>query len=138
MASGTNFSSTTIFYVNNHFLWKDDYRIYLEFVSTLSLISSQDSPPSISPGTDSSSTPGLRSAMPRVYLLSRTLDPFLGIFTGLLAYHLSESNPRTNVQPGHTLRELINWKWNAWNAERRAREVRAGDSADVDWENVTK
>ncbi|EIW65825.1 hypothetical protein TREMEDRAFT_35791 [Tremella mesenterica DSM 1558] len=49
--------------------------------------------------------------MPKIYLLSRTLDPILGIFTGLLAYHLHESNPRSAPPPGHTLRELVRWKW---------------------------
>lgn len=69
--------------------------------------------------------------MPKVYLLSRTLDPILAVFTGLFAYHLSENNPRSNVQPGHTLRELIPWQWNQWKAERRAREIAQEASAAV-------
>ncbi|WVN87833.1 uncharacterized protein L203_103028 [Cryptococcus depauperatus CBS 7841] len=45
------------------------------------------------------------------YLLSRTLDPVLAIFTGVFAYYLNETNPRTAPPPGHTLRELVSWKW---------------------------
>ncbi|WVO15358.1 hypothetical protein L204_103014 [Cryptococcus depauperatus] len=45
------------------------------------------------------------------YLLSRTLDPVLGIFTGVFAYYLNETNPRTAPPQGHTLRELVSWKW---------------------------
>ncbi|ORX39283.1 hypothetical protein BD324DRAFT_619127 [Kockovaella imperatae] len=58
--------------------------------------------------------------MPRVYLLSRTLDPLFGVFSGLLAYHLSESHPRSNIPPGHTLRELVPWQFNRWRAARHA------------------
>jgi hypothetical protein len=94
--------------------------------------------------------------MPKVYLLSRTLDPVLAVFTGLFAYHLSENNPRSNIQPGHTLRELIPWQWNQWRAERRAREIRQettgivtaspaglaaqgqGEGGDVDWEIIRR
>ena len=64
--------------------------------------------------------------MPRVYLLSRTLDPLLGIFTGFLAYHLHETNPRSAPPPGHTLQELVRWQWTEM---RRSRELR--DAADV-------
>jgi hypothetical protein len=94
--------------------------------------------------------------MPKVYLLSRTLDPVLAVFTGIFAYHLSENNPRSNIQPGHTLRELIPWQWNQWRAERRAREIgqetagivsaasvgpgSQGQAAggDVDWEVIQR
>ena len=57
--------------------------------------------------------------MRKVYLLSKTLDPILGTFTGLLAYCLSETNPRSNIQQGHTLQELIPWQWGVWKAERQ-------------------
>jgi len=56
------------------------------------------------------------------YLLSRTLDPLLGVFTGILAYHLHETNPRSAPPPGHTLRELIGWQW---GINRDAREARS-------------
>ncbi|CAE6428356.1 unnamed protein product [Rhizoctonia solani] len=48
--------------------------------------------------------------MPRTYLISKYLDPFLGIATGLLAYHLHETNPRTAPLEGEDLRSLIRWK----------------------------
>lgn len=93
--------------------------------------------------------------MPKVYLLSRTLDPVLAVFTGIFAYHLSENNPRSNIQPGHTLRELIPWQWNQWRADRRAREIgqetagivtaapvastlQGQAEGDVDWEVIRK
>ncbi|KAK8844153.1 hypothetical protein IAR55_006947 [Kwoniella newhampshirensis] len=72
--------------------------------------------------------------MPKAYLLSRTLDPLLGIFTGLLAFHLNETNPRTAPPPGHTLRELAAWKW---EESRRQREGRDKEDA-VEWEKITK
>ena len=32
------------------------------------------------------------------------------MFTGLLAYYLHETNPRTAPPPGETLAELLRWK----------------------------
>ncbi|THH04180.1 hypothetical protein EW145_g5714 [Phellinidium pouzarii] len=43
-------------------------------------------------------------------LLSRALDPVLGVFTGALAFYLHEANPRTAPPPGESLRELARWK----------------------------
>ncbi|KAG6874209.1 hypothetical protein C0995_003755 [Termitomyces sp. Mi166 len=51
-------------------------------------------------------------------LLSRTLDPFLGIFTGFLAYYLYETHPRTALLQGERLSALLQWKW-AQQQERR-------------------
>lgn len=72
---------------------------------------------------------------PKVYLLSRTLDPLLGVFTGLLAYQLHETNPRSAPPPGHTLRELISWKWRDHRERRALRETSEGDEA---WESVRR
>lgn len=72
---------------------------------------------------------------PKVFLLSRTLDPLLGVFTGLLAFHLHETNPRSAPPAGHTLSELIQWKWNDAKARRELREAGEGDLA---WESVQK
>ncbi|KAG6810187.1 hypothetical protein H0H92_012951 [Tricholoma furcatifolium] len=44
-------------------------------------------------------------------LLSRTLDPFLGVFTGFLAYYLHETHPRTALAPEDRLSALLRWKW---------------------------
>ncbi len=55
------------------------------------------------------------------YLLSKALDPLLGLFTGLLAYHLHENNPRTAPPPGHTLRELASWQWTLSKQQRDER-----------------
>ncbi|OCF32404.1 hypothetical protein I317_05603 [Kwoniella heveanensis CBS 569] len=86
---------------------------------------------------------------PKTYLLSRTLDPLLGIFTGILAFHLNETNPRSAPAEGHTLRELVSWKW---SESRRLREIRdrqhdadaalatalEGGAGEGEWERVTK
>jgi hypothetical protein len=72
---------------------------------------------------------------PKVFLLSRTLDPLLGVFTGLLAFHLHETNPRSAPPPGHTLSELIQWKWSDAKAKRTEREAGEGDVA---WESVQR
>jgi len=72
--------------------------------------------------------------MPKTYLLSRTLDPLLGVFTGFLAYYLHETNPRTAPPPGHTLRDLIAWQWDQNNARREAQAAAAAaaDSAELE------
>lgn len=68
--------------------------------------------------------------MPRTYLLSRTLDPLLGVFTGFLAYYLHETNPRTAPPPGHTLRDLLSWQWGE-SARRRDERNAAAAVADA-------
>lgn len=57
---------------------------------------------------------GVLSHMFRIvysYNACRALDPFLGVFTGVLAFTLHERNPRTAPPPGETLAELLRWKW---------------------------
>ncbi|KIJ69305.1 hypothetical protein HYDPIDRAFT_123629, partial [Hydnomerulius pinastri MD-312] len=51
-------------------------------------------------------------------LLSRGLDPLLGVFTGCLAYYLYETNPRTALPPDQRLSTLAEWKWAKWKHER--------------------
>ncbi|PAV24066.1 hypothetical protein PNOK_0113400 [Pyrrhoderma noxium] len=36
-------------------------------------------------------------------LLSRSLDPALGVITGVLAFYLNQTNPRTAPPPGESL-----------------------------------
>ncbi|KAF8651457.1 hypothetical protein AX16_004756 [Volvariella volvacea WC 439] len=62
-------------------------------------------------------------------LLSRSLDPLLGVFTGFLAYYLHETHPRTNLPPGYRLTELIEWKW-AKHKQQREERLRASESLD--------
>ncbi|ORY24199.1 hypothetical protein BCR39DRAFT_334416 [Naematelia encephala] len=76
--------------------------------------------------------------MPRYYLLSKTLDPLLGIFTGLLAYQLHETNPRTAPPEGHTLRELAVWKWGEMRSAKEARERVEEARHAEEWERVKK
>lgn len=66
--------------------------------------------------------------MARSYLLSRTLDPLLGVFTGFLAYYLHETNPRTTPPPGHTLKDLV--RWQVADNERRREVAAAATAAD--------
>jgi hypothetical protein len=51
-------------------------------------------------------------------LLTRTLDPLLGVMTGVLAFYLYETNPRTAPPPDQRLSELTRWKWAKWQRER--------------------
>ncbi|TYJ59101.1 hypothetical protein B9479_000090 [Cryptococcus floricola] len=71
---------------------------------------------------------------PRTYLLSRTLDPLLGAFTGVFAYYLNETNPRTAPPPGHTLKELVSWRW---TESKQLREAREKEELE-EWEKVTR
>lgn len=43
-------------------------------------------------------------------LLSRAVDPLLGVFTGVFAYYLYEVNPRNAIPERDRLLELIKWK----------------------------
>ncbi|KAL7421033.1 hypothetical protein Q5752_003917 [Cryptotrichosporon argae] len=76
--------------------------------------------------------------MAKHYLLSRALDPLLGVFTGLLAYHLHETNPRSAPAPGHTLRELAVWHWAVRGDARRVREADAEREAGGEWDSVRR
>ncbi|KAG6336411.1 hypothetical protein ID866_2684 [Astraeus odoratus] len=51
-------------------------------------------------------------------LLSRGIDPLLGVFTGCLAYYLYETNPRTALTSDQRLTALVQWKWAKWKRER--------------------
>ncbi|KAH9951452.1 hypothetical protein B0H21DRAFT_719076 [Amylocystis lapponica] len=64
-------------------------------------------------------------------LLSRALDPLLGIFTGTLAYYLYETNPRSVIPQEERLTELLRWKRVKWQSEREARFARES-SGDED------
>ncbi|OCH92236.1 hypothetical protein OBBRIDRAFT_791470 [Obba rivulosa] len=68
--------------------------------------------------------------MPPV-LLSRGLDPLLGVFTGVLAYYLYESHPRNEVPPDERLTALIKWKYTKWRNEREQR-LTTGNTDEID------
>ena len=76
--------------------------------------------------------------MPRVYLLSRAFDPLLAIFTGTLAYYLHEKNPRSAPPPGHTLSELVGWRWDLLQASRRGRTAALESREQREWETVQR
>ncbi|EJD02491.1 uncharacterized protein FOMMEDRAFT_157714 [Fomitiporia mediterranea MF3/22] len=56
--------------------------------------------------------------MPTPVLLSRSLDPLLGIFTGVFAFYLHQTNPRTAPPAGETFKDLVCWKRDKWKASR--------------------
>ncbi|KAK4056873.1 hypothetical protein OIO90_002123 [Microbotryomycetes sp. JL221] len=68
--------------------------------------------------------------IPRVYLVSRRVDPFLGIFTGVWAYALYEH--RLGRPKGHSLLELLQWKWDqrTWLRRKPVQEQDALTAAD--------
>ncbi|KIY44172.1 hypothetical protein FISHEDRAFT_52242 [Fistulina hepatica ATCC 64428] len=41
----------------------------------------------------------------------RILDPCLGVCSGLLAYYLFETHPRTALPEERRLLNLLKWKW---------------------------
>ncbi len=94
---------------------------------------------SIRPGTSiDRSQSGSIPAMARIYLLSRTIDPLLGIFTGLLAYHLHETNPRSALASGHTLQELVRWQWAEMRRSRSMRDAVEADGVEEEWERMRR
>jgi len=68
-------------------------------------------------------------------LLSRTLDPLLGIFTGAFAYYLYETNPRTAPAPEQKLDHLVRWKIEKYRSNRVKRDS-AEASPDDDLSKV--
>jgi len=52
------------------------------------------------------------------------LDPLLGVFTGILAYYLYETNPRTAPPADQRLKELAWWKLSKWKHARDKRLAR--------------
>ncbi|KAI9466309.1 hypothetical protein BJY52DRAFT_347637 [Lactarius psammicola] len=68
-------------------------------------------------------------------LLSRAVDPVLGIFTGALAYYLYETNPRTAPPPEQKLDSLVRWRIEKYRSTRAERDS-VGTSSDVDWSKL--
>ncbi|KEI40334.1 uncharacterized protein L969DRAFT_94140 [Mixia osmundae IAM 14324] len=68
----------------------------------------------------------------RVYLVSKTLDPVLGVVSGLWAYTIYESSPRTELPVERRLWPLIQ----RWNADRNARLDRLAAKHAQDWEEI--
>ena len=66
---------------------------------------------------------------------SRSLDPLLGIFTGVFAYYLAENHPRAGFAPEERLRPLFQWKWAQYRAQRN-QELESLE-ANVDWTGLS-
>lgn len=48
----------------------------------------------------------------------RPLDTLLGVFSGILAYYLNETHPRTARPPEQRLLPLLRWKWAKYQEQR--------------------
>jgi len=68
-------------------------------------------------------------------LLSRAMDPLLGIFTGALAFYLYEINPRTAPEPEQKLENLVRWKIEKYQASRAKRDSE-GAGSDAEWSKL--
>ncbi|KAK7693493.1 hypothetical protein QCA50_003061 [Cerrena zonata] len=64
-------------------------------------------------------------------LLSRTLDPVLGVCTGIFAYYLYESHPRTALPEQDRLLPLLKWKLEKGRKEREA--ALGAEDEVIDW-----
>jgi hypothetical protein len=64
-----------------------------------------------------------------------SLDPLLGIFTGVFAYYLYETNPRTAPAQEQKLDNLVRWKIEKYYGNR-AKTDPAGTSSDVEWSKL--
>jgi hypothetical protein len=62
------------------------------------------------------------------YAFASTLDPMLGIFTGVFAYYLYESNPRTAPIPEQKLDNLARWKIEKYKTSRAKGDSMAASS----------
>jgi len=52
-------------------------------------------------------------------MVSRGLDPLLGVFTGVLAYYLYETHPKNNMASHERLMVLLEQKYARYRGERR-------------------
>ncbi|KAH8106994.1 hypothetical protein BXZ70DRAFT_1003880 [Cristinia sonorae] len=68
-------------------------------------------------------------------LLSKTLDPLVGIFTGVFAYYLYENNPRTAPPQEERLLSLVRWKLAKRNEEA---EALIPKEEQVDWQVLVR
>ncbi|RPD66144.1 hypothetical protein L226DRAFT_609041 [Lentinus tigrinus ALCF2SS1-7] len=68
-------------------------------------------------------------------LLSRSMDPILGVFTGIFAYYLYEKHPRTAMPEELRLMSLLRWKREKWQQERERKLLGTGEEA-IDWQAI--
>ncbi|KAJ7774500.1 hypothetical protein DFH07DRAFT_732520 [Mycena maculata] len=53
--------------------------------------------------------------------VSRSLTDLATFRTGIGAYYLHETHPRTGIEPHDRLTELVKWKWAKYWAQREER-----------------
>ncbi|KAI9064442.1 hypothetical protein FKP32DRAFT_1591871 [Trametes sanguinea] len=68
-------------------------------------------------------------------LLSRALDPLLGVFTGVLAYYLYETHPRTAIPEEQRLTSLLKRKYTIWQKQRE-QKLLGSDEDNIDWQAI--
>ncbi|KAI0721083.1 hypothetical protein C8T65DRAFT_632169 [Cerioporus squamosus] len=68
-------------------------------------------------------------------LLSRSMDPILGVFTGVFAYYLYEKHPRTAMPEELRLMSLLRWKREKWQQERERKLLATGEET-IDWQAI--
>jgi hypothetical protein len=79
------------------------------------------------------------STLPLVSCLSQSsgLDPLVGIFTGVLAYYLYETHPRTSLPENQRLMPLVKQKYYQWVDQREAKlKEQEGAEGPVDWRSL--
>ena len=69
-------------------------------------------------------------------VLCRTLDPILGVATGVFAYYLHETHPRTALPEESRLLALLQWKRQRVRQEHN-RKLMATDDDAVVWQAIT-
>lgn len=55
--------------------------------------------------------------------MHRFVDPLLGVFTGVLAFHLRQNDPKTAPPDDERLDSLLKWKYIQWKEKKRQREM---------------
>lgn len=59
-----------------------------------------------------------RSSLDVFTSVRRSLDTFLGVFSGVLAFYMNETHPRTARPPEQRLLPLLRWKWAKYQGQR--------------------
>ena len=65
----------------------------------------------------------------------RTLDPILGVATGIFAYYLYETHPRTGLPEELRLMSLLRWKRERLQQQREQKLMATGEDT-IDWQAI--
>ncbi|OCB87869.1 hypothetical protein A7U60_g5003 [Sanghuangporus baumii] len=64
-------------------------------------------------------------------LMGRSVDSLLGVFTGVFAFYLNQTNPRTAPPRGENLMDLIRWKREMSRASR-SEQIQSGGVPELE------